>query len=551
MPARLWPSARELIATLILMLMCSWDFRFEKPLSEIWLLLLLIVEAPNDVDDPTRRSVANRLLTMSDAELAKECKFTDLPQKLRLWKRGALEAMRDTGKCSCDLFTFILLYRARLPYQNQSREGHIGLMQRIASLGVRARRPGISDRLRNKLGDPITVRACVDLDPEVRAYMYTTEHRQRWLQPVGAVPDEEILQDASGAVTALAKRFESTLINKLFEQSGVRYVWAFEEIKKDARVFLIGWSYFYRYFVGLGKASEESDGLRWHFHEGYPTEMLLELITQTLRTRAEPEEAATLDIWRCTLVWDQLACPLLDISTVKRLRMKPAPPQTRPPRAPAEQPEPGSPEAPGGEGLEGEGEPEGPPEGLQEFPFGDDNPSEAAETDVGDRGDIFVMLDDAGDLLPDPPPGEDDPAGPEREAPPTPGRMPLDDATAATQDAATATVQSLVKLGREECQLAAARAQAKRSETVRAYQDTSLVQTPDGACLFVYWTLLQQSWKGRKVSLTEDTNAVKTIVANRVPELDYSNATMLIPVTGVTQKKARRRPGKHKQCQTG
>ena len=57
----------------------------------------------------------------------------------------------------------------RLSYQNQTIEGHISIMQRFAKFAPNARRPSISDQLRNKLGDQMFLQEAVDFHPEVQS----------------------------------------------------------------------------------------------------------------------------------------------------------------------------------------------------------------------------------------------------------------------------------------------------------------------------------------------------------------------------------------------
>ena len=101
--------------------------------------------------------IAEMLLLMVDAELARDCRVSYVPKKSRVLHRDEWETVRDTGFIPPKLYAFLLMYRARLAYQNQTVEGIISIMQRFgAAVSSRATRPGVSDRLRNKLGDSIS-----------------------------------------------------------------------------------------------------------------------------------------------------------------------------------------------------------------------------------------------------------------------------------------------------------------------------------------------------------------------------------------------------------
>ena len=95
-----------------------------KEFDEIWLLLLRMVEKPSHVADEQRKAVATVLCDLSAEDLSRQCVFTDVPAKLRtLFPTELAEVIKSCGCCPPTLYTFLLMYRARLPYQNQSVEG--------------------------------------------------------------------------------------------------------------------------------------------------------------------------------------------------------------------------------------------------------------------------------------------------------------------------------------------------------------------------------------------------------------------------------------------
>ena len=116
-PERWHRRARKLIALLLMTLLASWDFRFEKPMQETSMLLLHLLGVPPDEEFQGRNIVDTRLLIMTDKELEQESKFTDLPGKLRVLMRHDVITMRDTGRLTPKLHAFLLFLRARLPYE--------------------------------------------------------------------------------------------------------------------------------------------------------------------------------------------------------------------------------------------------------------------------------------------------------------------------------------------------------------------------------------------------------------------------------------------------
>ena len=408
-PHRMVNSARKLIATLVLVQLASWDFRFEKMCDSMACLLLRCLDSPNDVVDVRRRSIMSLLRDMPDNELDKHCRYTDLPRKIRVLLRDQIHFAADTGLCSEDLWTFLLIYRARLPYQNQSVEGHISVMQRLANLGPRSFIAGISARLRNKLGDPIPISVCVDLDEEIREYMGTVDFRQRFLPTVEGVPPETLVYDLNTDTEKLAKRYESMIINRMYDESGLTSVWAFERIQDGAPIYMICWSYYYRYFVVHGVGDAESGSLFFKFCDAAPTSLLMHRIEDVLRQRANPVAETQIDVYTATLEWVAVRRPRILLDTQKRHKVKPAsPPPPRPSAAAASSASSGAP-APAENDADYHDdaflEDGGPAAG------GEDEDNVDGDDD-GDEVSMFADMHDDGSIPRDEPPPDPAPAGP-------------------------------------------------------------------------------------------------------------------------------------------
>ena len=72
------------------------------------------------------------------------------------------------------------------------------------------------------------------------------------------------------------------------------------------------------------------------------------------------------------------------------------------------------------------------------------------------------------------------------------------------------------------------RQEEERHDTIRSYEDISLVRKPSGETLFVLWIVVAAK-KGRKISLDLHTNRIISIVLANVKEKSYADCDVLIP----------------------
>ena len=540
---------RRLAASLCYVQLASWDFRFESEFEAVPLSILQFLEAPNNAEDMTirenRKAWATKFLSMSDDEFVKQCQWTDMPQKCRGWYRDEWEEVASTGTVPAKLFAFLSIYRARMPYQNQGIEGVISILQRFAKAGNRCKRACISDRLRNKIDDSISLRDAVTLNDEVRTFLDSEEAAMRWVPLVQRVPREVFPNVPLSDIEMLAKRFENTVRNRvMIEDSGLEFVYATQEIDVDKPCFLICWSYGLRYCIAKGTVFTVAD--RYCFRPGaeYPTGLLKDQLAEMIAVHvaAFAEMPAELSLFRSPLTWTCIKNPEIDPADQAEFRMKPSKAQRNAkPKAKAKS------------------EVVGPGHDVYQLDSGGSEDPDAE--DLGpDEDDFHPAEDDGEDVLGD---GADD-AGPEdldddgelreegheedAEAPPAlpVEELPLDLASVAQQEAAATWVESRVEAGfQQACQMKE-KMRVCQALPVRAFDDISLVRREDGKLLFVYWTAVTSEPKvAYEVELDARTHHLKTIVPARNTAKPYPGVYILIPRTGVTNVR-----GKYKERET-
>ena len=533
LPLQAQEDARKLIVTLTLVEIASWDFRFETDFQQMPLKILQLLERPSDQPHDLRKDIANLVLFLDDEALSRECRFADVLQKSRQLHRVDWETIRDTGCIPPRLYAFLLLYRSRLTYQNQTVEGLISVMQRFAScMSSRAKRPGVSDKLRNKLGHGIALIDCVDLHPEVMSYLESEEQRNRWVPLHQRVPPEADppLPIDAGA-DFLSKRYENTIRYDLYGESGLTYVWSLVKMQHGSPAFLICWSYGYRLLVCKGTI--ETNPPSFKFRATYPTNLLKDDIGAIIEEATVDSVPPTnIHVWKCLLQWGSCKHPGLSFDNVQEFVIRPRPQKRRPRRAPAAAHPPGDP-------PEAEDGPGGPDEDQEDQEYDDlgfwEAEAEGDEPQADEAEEVVPEdLDDNGHLLPEDPVEE-----PEQAPAPPPERGELQVVIAEQSiDFVRATVdegfQQIVELKR--------RCSSCQSDAIRAFEDISLLRKPNGETLFVLWTNVH-SKMARKISVNPITDAIITIVPARVPELCYADCVILIPRTGGRHKKGRHAHG--------
>eukprot|EP00959_Pyramimonas_sp_CCMP1952_P274861 5745794-Pyramimonas_sp.AAC.1 len=88
---------------------------------------------------------------------------SDVAFKIREKFMGAWEEMADDGSCQPELYMWLLAWRHQLPHDTQDVEGANSVLQRMANAAPNLHIPLASDRLRIKLGTPISPQDCVDV----------------------------------------------------------------------------------------------------------------------------------------------------------------------------------------------------------------------------------------------------------------------------------------------------------------------------------------------------------------------------------------------------
>ena len=326
--------ARQLIATMILNLLTAWDFRVLKRLRQAQYQFLLIVESNPDDDDVRRRELAGYLLDPLLRQFETENFLTDFPLKIRDIFREELIVMRDNGTCPSNLFAFALMFRCRMPYQNQCLEGMISVVQRMAKLAHNSHKPIISDRLRNRFADDVDIAMCSQFHDAVAAFEDSEENERRWDPHLGAAPRERIPPVLHDAVNDLSRRFDNGFRTR-WAESGLAFTWSFKKVDEHANpveaieAFLISWSYGPRLFVAHGRIRRTGAHIyRFSFDHNYPTEMLKDVFRREMLKRPNPLAAAQFIMSCYPTTWDILRTPLVHIDRLERVAVRPS--QSRP-----------------------------------------------------------------------------------------------------------------------------------------------------------------------------------------------------------------------------
>jgi hypothetical protein len=153
--------------------------------------LLLMVQSLPHIVDPTRQRVAGEVL---DANLCclKARFLTDCPSKLRILFAAEFQVARVTGTCPIKLYKALLVVRSRWSIDTQDVEGYNSVLQAICNAAPNIKHALVSDRLRAKLGDPISPTECCDMHGSVVALMNSEAHVQRFSGDIVAAPSEYV-----------------------------------------------------------------------------------------------------------------------------------------------------------------------------------------------------------------------------------------------------------------------------------------------------------------------------------------------------------------------
>ena len=126
------------------------------------------------------------------------------------------------------------------------------------------------------------------------------------------------------ALDQLSKRFENSIRHKLYNDTGLDFVWSLEPIAERVSTLMICWSYGYRGFIALGKAVLHHRVMRFEPLCNHPSEMLKDRIKSFLATQPSPTDVAKLTVYCAELRWDQIKHPVVEIDTLRSCSIKPS-----------------------------------------------------------------------------------------------------------------------------------------------------------------------------------------------------------------------------------
>lgn len=199
----------RLIVALVLLMIAQWQMRFNRRIFETWpFLLFLFLEAEPDVEDDRRARLAAEYRRLSKEELLKAYPWTDMHFKTKELFAAELRSVEtNNGRCPANLYFFISLCRARMPYETQEVEGFNSIIKSMTQAAPRMELPLASDRLRNKVCDDILPSECVELHGDVEQHMRRPEYLQRFMVPRLPVPDEQQLYFLDRHLVQLSRRY--------------------------------------------------------------------------------------------------------------------------------------------------------------------------------------------------------------------------------------------------------------------------------------------------------------------------------------------------------
>ena len=537
-------SARMLIVTLLLVNLASWDLRIGKKLSSFPWLLLRLLEAPPSVACPIRIAVATQLLGLSAQELNKQGLFDDVTRKLLFWFLAELQDMKNTGHCAVSLYVFLLMFRARLPYESQEVEAFNNTIQTIAKLAPRIGIRLASDRLRNKFdskgasNNRISIEECLDLHAKVLEFQNSHANAHRFLE-VGAegTPTLSWPSFSEDDVADLAKRFERRINDKFDEcDYDLEYAWSFAKFTTTSGpvdAFLICWKYGWRLMIARGTLDMSCGREAFKFRPGFGIGMLKDLLITELGKHGAPNAVKVLNLHRFRILWTNIEEPPVDVANVSSFRIIPKQ-QQRAKRTV-------------GAAAAAAAEPRIEPELGQEpvIPLADEDEDwlerdlESIMEDAGlaPEDDAHVDLDpsclDEDGMFHEP---ADDAA-----ADVDIGNVSTDEGTAedvAMPSEVELPLLPLLFLDSLACRVLEGRAaredlEAKLEESQHwpiRDKDISLVATPSKELAYVIWTNASIRM-GRYITLDE-RNRIKAFVPYTRPPTSYADSTLIIPRTG-------------------
>ena len=88
--------------------------------------------------------------------------------------------MRDTGRCTVQLSTALVMWRSTLSLDTQETEGWISEVQLMSKRAPALELPRASDRAQLRKGTKLTAQQCIEVHDQVVEQMQTYDHLYRF-----------------------------------------------------------------------------------------------------------------------------------------------------------------------------------------------------------------------------------------------------------------------------------------------------------------------------------------------------------------------------------
>ena len=466
--------------------------------------------------------------------------YSDMALKTKSNFRDELVEAHATGKCPKRLLVFLVAWRSRAEVSTQYMEGLMSLVQNICKRAPNADRALVNARMSIKAGHPIDAKECCALDHAVRERLASGEDKGRFC-PVVITPAMRLdpprssqcqhkmtLQDTLLAPFALA----AARVALLGPEYVTKFVVTLEDTSERSCACVLGWSYRSELWVAPGRLDSEVGPTHFIMHHvslmcslrDYMVKCDLLLASDTVPGRTRPKDnfrTMKLIQYPYSMAGSQgpsLSRGQVDLENAQRHDLKwfskAAGKKRKAGHGTCSEDceDDGLSSALGKlmeEGLteeEGEAEEKGEEEGEEEVQQ-DCGAGAAADCDGGDHEDEYMVS----------------PSGPSFPAPESAepkSRIPAD-----LQDVVSRSVLNGIAQLKSELGEAQQQADLRTAGRPLMKGDISLINH-EGNILFVRWTDASKM-EARPISL-DRFNRVKTLVAYRIPIVNYNGATVII-----------------------
>eukprot|EP00959_Pyramimonas_sp_CCMP1952_P015375 325609-Pyramimonas_sp.AAC.1 len=254
-------SAIRLIIQSVLRVAAGFKYRFLQPLASWHLQLLRFVSRPADVVDDARQTIAT--IMKNTDECCLKDPLSDIAWKTKAMFKDELEVVSQCGKVPCNLYGFLLVWRAELPSETQCIEGLTSIVTTMGKVSPSLKVPRASDRLSVKFGDPISAEECCDLNASVLTHMQSEKYTLRFAPASTANMPHPVAQKVCNHEKLKYSLAVLGLVSPLQRELQVRadYVFTLKPMGDDARqfAFVVAWSYGVQKYICEGYVDNARD----------------------------------------------------------------------------------------------------------------------------------------------------------------------------------------------------------------------------------------------------------------------------------------------------